>query len=381
MTRRLHTSYPAISDLALKAKKRIPHFAWEYLDSGTGEEDCLVRNRQAFSDVTLTPKFMQGKLEPNLKTSLFGVEYDYPFGMGPVGLTGLMWPGAEKILAKTAATCNIPYTLSTVATESAETIGPLTEGRGWFQLYPPYNDELRHDLLKRAKAAGFTTLVVTADVPTGSRRERQVRAGVSVPPRRTLRTYFHAAIRPEWTLATLKYGEPRFKGLESYLDSKDLQNMLTFMGKAFGGNLDWGYLASVREQWDGPIVLKGVLDAETAAKAAAMGFEGIVVSNHGGRQCDASPASMSALPEIKSAVDGEIKILLDRGVRTGLDIARAIALGADFVLLGRAFMYGVAALGKKGGVHTAEILADDLENNMIQLGCNQLSDLPLRLKR
>ncbi len=379
MSQELHTTYPSISDLASKAKKRIPHFAWEYLDSGTGQEDCIPRNRQAFSDVTLTPQLMQGLFKPELTTSLFGVDYSMPFGMAPVGLTGLMWPGAEKILAKTAATCNIPYTLSTVATESPETIGPLTNGMGWFQLYPPRNEELLVDLLQRAKDSGFKVLIVTADVPTGSRRERQLRAGVSVPPRKTLRTYYHAAIRPQWTIETLRNGEPRFKGLEKYLDANDMQNMLAFMGTAFGGTLDWGYLARLREIWEGPIILKGILDVASAKKSVDIGLDGVVVSNHGGRQIDAAPAALKALPAIKAAVGDDTKVLFDSGVRTGLDIARAIALGADFVLLGRAFVYGVAALGSKGGVHVAEILRDDLDNNMIQLGCRDLSSLPSRL--
>jgi L-lactate dehydrogenase (cytochrome) len=379
LKQQLHTKYPAISDLADKAKRRIPHFAWEYLDSGTGIEDCVPRNRAAFSDVILTPQFMQGVFEPDTKTSLFGVDYDLPFGVAPVGLTGLMWPGAEKILAKAAAHYQIPYTLSTVATEAPETIGPLAGGMGWFQLYPPRRAELRKDILKRAKNSGFTTLVITADVPTGSSRERQRRAGVTVPPKTGLRTLFHAAMRPHWSLATLRYGQPSFRGLEKYLDVKDMQNMTAFMGKELGGSLDWNYLKAVRAEWDGPILLKGVLDAETAKQAVAAGLDGVIVSNHGGRQCDAVPASLHVLPEIKAAVGNDIKVLFDSGVRTGLDIIRALALGADFVLLGRPFMYGVAALAEAGGNHAIEILHDDLKNNMIQLGCRNLYELAARL--
>lgn len=375
----LHTRYPAISDLAAKAKKRIPHFAWEYLDSGTGLEDAVQRNRDAFTEVTLTPKFMQGLFEPDTRTSLFGTEYALPFGVAPVGLTGLMWPEAEKILARAAAQHRIPYSLSTVATETPETIGPLTDGMGWFQLYPPHRKEMRQDLLQRAKDSGFTTLLITADVPTGSCRERQRRAGVTVPPQINLRTLYHAAIRPQWTLRTLQYGQPRFRGLEKYADAKAMQKMTAFMGSNLGGTLDWDYLEAVREEWDGPIMLKGVLDIEEAKQAAAIGLDGIIVSNHGGRQCDGTPAALHRLPEIKQAVGDEIKVLYDSGVRTGLDVIRALALGADFVLLGRPFMYGVAALGEVGGTHAIEILRDDLKNNMIQLGCRELGELSARL--
>lgn len=379
MNNSLASRYPSIDDLRRKAKRRIPHFAWEYLDSGTGDEHCLARNRQAFADVTLTPQFMQGAFEPQISTRLFGIDYSAPFGVAPVGLTGLMWPRAEQILAKSAARFRIPYSLSTVATEAPEVIGPLTDGMGWFQLYPPRKPEVRRDLLQRAREAGFTTLLVTVDVPIGSRRERQLRAGVSVPPKTTLRTLYHCTIRPSWTLATLQAGVPRFRGLEKYSSGNDMRQMIAFLGESFGGTLDWDYLGALRDEWDGPILLKGILDIEQAQQAVARGFDGIVVSNHGGRQFDGAPASLEVLASIRSALGEEFKIVLDSGARSGLDVARAIALGADFVLLGRAFMFSVAALGAVGGDHAVEILSDDLKNNMIQLGCRTLDELHLRL--
>jgi L-lactate dehydrogenase (cytochrome) len=291
-----------------------------------------------------------------------------------------MWPRAERILAMAAATHRFPYTLSTAATEAPETIGPLAEGMGWFQLYPPRSEKIRRDLLLRAKDSGFTTLLVTADVPVAGRRERQVQAGVTVPPRITPLMLWRSAIRPAWAFATLKAGIPRFRGLEKYLDGRDMRDMLTFIGQELGGTLDWEYLEAVREEWDGPIVLKGVLDVGEAERAVSIGYDGIMVSNHGGRQFDGAPAAISVLPAIVSAVGDRAAILFDSGVRGGLDIARALALGADFVLLGRAFMYGVSALGKRGGNHVAQILKDDLTNNMTQLGCSNLSELTSRLQ-
>ena len=380
MTQQLHSRYPAISDLAEKAKKRIPHFAWEYLDSGTGIEDGIKRNREAFSNVTFTPKFMQGRFEPDTSTTLFGTQYALPFGVAPVGLTGLMWPEAEKILARAAGQYRIPYSLSTVATEAPEAIGPLADGMGWFQLYPPHQESLRQDLLKRAKDSGFTTLLVTADVPIGSTRERQRRAGVTVPPKITPRMLYHVALRPHWALATLRYGQPAFRGLEKYLDSKDMQHMNEFMAKELAGTLDWDYLKAVREEWDGPIVLKGILDPEQAKVAAEMGLDGIVVSNHGARQCDGLAAPLDVLTAIKKAAGDDMSVIYDSGVRTGLDIIRALAMGADFVMMGRPFMYGVAALGEAGGAHAIEILRDDLKNNMIQLGCARIDELSARLR-
>jgi L-lactate dehydrogenase (cytochrome) len=318
---------------------------------------------------------MRGRFEPETETTLFGRTYAAPFGVAPVGLTGLMWPEAENILARAAARFRIPYSLSTVATQAPETIGPLADGMGWFQLYPPRDPAIRRDLLQRAKDAGFTTLLVTADVPTGSTRERQRRAGVSVPPRITPLMLWRCAIRPWWSLSTLHSGIPRFRGIEKYADGQTLQNMTAFIGQGLGGTLDWAYLDAVRAEWDGPIVIKGIMSVADVRDALAFGADGIGVSNHGARQCDGTPAAIEVLPRIAAVVEGRVPIIFDSGIRTGLDIARALALGADFVLCGRAFMYGVAALGEKGGEHVAEMLLTDLRNNMSQLGCRTIAEL------
>jgi len=370
--------YPSIEDLRRRAKGRIPHFAWEYIDSGTGADECMRRNRAALQAVTLVPEFMKGAFEPQLTTRLFNTDYAVPFGVSPVGLTALMWPRAERILARAAARHRFPYTLSTAATEAPETIGPLAEGMGWFQLYPPRRTDIRQDLIARARDSGFTTLLVTADVPVASRRERQVRAGVVVPPKITPRMLYRCMVRPTWSLATLVAGSPRFRGLEKYIDGSDMRDMLSFIGQELGGSLDWAYLEAVRQEWDGPLVLKGILTTAEAERAAAIGFDGVMVSNHGGRQFDGAPAAIDVLPAIAEAVGQRTKILFDSGVRGGLDIARALALGADFVLMGRAFMYGVAALGRRGGDHVAELLKADLINNMTQLGCATLDQLRAR---
>jgi len=375
----LMNRYPSVADLRRRAHRRIPHFAWEYLDSGTGADECVRRNREALAAVTLMPQFMKGVFEPDLSTTLFGIHYDTPFGVAPVGLTALMWPRAEQILARAAAKYRFPYALSTAATTAPETIGPLAAGMGWFQLYPPRRPEIRRDLLLRARDSGFTTLLVTADLPVASRRERQLRAGVSVPPKTTALMLYRCAVRPAWTLATLVAGRPRFHGLEKYLDGRDMRDMLSFIGEELGGTFDWEYLQQLRDEWSGPIVLKGVLDVDLAERAVVLGCEGIMVSNHGGRQFDGAPAAISVLPAIAKAVGDRAKILFDSGVQSGLDIARALALGADFVLLGRAFMFGVAALGKRGGEHTARILIADLKNNMTQLGCATVGELADRV--
>ena len=370
--------FPAITDLQHRAKRRLPYFSWEYLDSGTGQEHCISRNQSALQEITLLPRLMNGDARAALETELFGVNYKAPFGIAPVGLTGLMWPGIEKILAKTAANFSIPYCLSTVATETPETIGPLVDGNGWFQLYPPGDRDIRRDLLARFEESGFTTLVITADTPVQSQRERQKRAGVSVPPKRGLKNYLSAALSPAWSLSTLQYGMPRFRTMEKYVDAKDIAEIGAYMN-ANMGTLDWQYLTDTRREWNGPMLIKGILSPSDARQCIECGADGVIVSNHGGRQFDGAPGAIDALPAIVNEIAGDGKVLFDSGVRGGLDICRALALGADFVLLGRAFIYGAVALGQRGSDHVAELLIADMNSNLANVGCTDLNKLPTYL--
>ncbi len=368
--------YPAVSDLQRLTRKRLPLIAWEYLDCGTGDERAVARNLERMAEVTLAPVFMKGDLKPDLTTTLFGRTYSVPFGAAPVGLTGLMWPRAELILAAAAAKHRFPFCLSTVATQSPEVVGPIAGDMGWFQLYPPRRPELRDDLLRRAMDAGFHTLVVTADVPMGSRRERTSRAGLETPPRITARFMYEALKHPTWTIQTLLAGLPRLRAIEQYADSKKMGEVASYVGRELGGSLTWDYIREVREIWDGPVILKGILHPDDAEQAIQVGVDGIQVSNHGARQFDGTLAAIDALPPIVRRVRGRARILFDSGVRTGLDIIRALSLGADFVLLGRAFIYGVGAFGKTGGDHVFEILKADLETNMVNLGCAGVDEIP-----
>lgn len=370
---------PAIGDLERRARRRIPHFAWEYLDSGTGAEQARDRNIESLRRITFTPQLLKGPLDPSIRTELFGVEYAAPIGIAPIGLTGLIWPGADAALAQTAATERIPYVLSTVATEMPEVAGPASGGMGWFQLYPPRDADIRASLLERAAASGFSVLVVTADVPAASRRERQRKARVRVPPVIGPRLVAQAAIRPAWSVAVLRHGLPRFRGLESYIDAATMRNTAGFVGANLGGTLSYEYLAEVRSLWDGPLVVKGILDPGDAQRCVDVGADAIQVSNHGGRQLDGAPGAIDALARIVEQVGASVPVLFDSGVRSGLDVARAVALGASFVFCGRAFMFGLAALGPPGVAHALEILTDDLVNVMSQTGCQRLDELADRL--
>ena len=372
---RYANQYPAIEDLARRAKARIPYVAWEYLQSGTGDEALLQRNRAALQGITFTPRCCKGFLQPKIETELFGRKYAAPCGIAPVGLTGLMWPKVEQYLAETADRCQIPYTLSTVATDTPEVIGPRVGDMGWFQLYPPREAEFRQSLLQRARDAGFHTLIVTADVPMPSRRERTKRAGLRMPPRLTPRMIWQGLTHPAWTWATLQNGLPRLKTVEKYATHTNMKFVSNMVGNRLGGTLSWDYCRTICEEWNGPVILKGILHPDDARKAIDVGMDGIVVSNHGGRQFNGAKAAIEALPPVVEAVGSQTKILFDSGVRTGLDIMRALSLGAEFVLLGRAFIYGVAALGRYGGDHVVEILTDDLKNNLVQLGVESCAEL------
>ncbi|MCC6000017.1 MAG: alpha-hydroxy-acid oxidizing protein [Pararhodobacter sp.] len=359
--------YPALSDLRARARRRLPHFVWEYLDSATGTEAVKAVNRAALDGIRLTPRVLAGPLAPALDTRLLGTDYSAPFGIAPVGMSGLIWPGAEAALARHAAAHGIPYGLSTVATRLPEEIGPLAGAMGWFQLYPPADPGIRADIVQRARRAGFRVLVLTVDVPGTSRRERQRRADLAIPPKKTPRMIWQAALRPGWSLGTLRHGIPRLRLMDEYLKIDSNAPSTAHAGYQLRVNPDWAYVQALRDLWDGPLVLKGVLRPEDAARAQAEGVDAVWVSNHAGRQFDGCPAVADVLPAIRAAVP-DLPLIADGGVDGGLDILRLIAQGANFVMLGRAWHDALAALGPAGPAHLDHILRDDLIANMHQLG-------------
>ena len=371
----LMNRYPAVVDLQKQAVKRIPKVAKEYLETGTDNDEALHRNTSAFQKIRFKPEFLKGELKTDISCNLFGAAYSAPFGIAPIGLMSLMWPHIEIMLAKAAKDLGIPFSLSTVATETPEIVGQYTGDMGWFQLYTPKEIELAFNFLDRARNSGFKTLLITIDIPQPSRRQRTKRAGLQTPPKISGDFIWEAIKNPTWTYKTLKRGIPKLKMIEPHPEFKEMMSVGGFMDNYVGGNLTWDYVQILRDYWKGPVVLKGILHEKDAIKAAELGFDGIVVSNHGGRQLDAAVSSIEVLPKIVNAVSGRIKVLFDSGIRTGLDIIRAIALGADFVLIGRPFVYGVCALQEFGGHHVYQILKEEMENNMRQLGVQNLSGI------
>ena len=371
----LADKYPRISDMKDRAIKRMPHFAAEYLFSGTGYDRAMDHNQEILKNIFLTPRYLKGTVEANLKTKLFNRTYDAPFGIAPVGMTSLIWPGAEVTLAKLANKVNIPYTLSTVACASIEKVGMHLDNNGWFQLYPPKDKNIRDDLLKRATDSGYEVLVITSDIPASSRRERLRMAGVSVPPKINLRTILQAAISPTWSLGVLKNGMPQFATMDKYQNSQGNKKISKgYAGSQMDRYLDWDYLEEVRNIWKGPIVLKGLMDNRDALKAKDY-VDAIYLSNHGGRQLDIAPSPLQVLPNIRKDVGNEFPILIDSGFYSGQDVVKGLMLGADFVMIGRPFLIGLAAVGTQGAAHAHYIIKDEIENIMEQVCAKNIEEL------
>ena len=373
------SKYPRLTDLEAKAKSRIPAFMFAYLDAGTGRDIAKEANEAAYRDISLTPQFLRGRVSADTTTPLLGRTYGAPFGVAPIGLSSTIWPGAEQILARAAKAHNFPYALSTVAGDSIERVVKAGGDITWFQLYPPADRDICFDLMRRAQDCGVETLVVTADVPAPSRRERMRLSGGPVGSRGksmyTPRVIMQSMVRPEWSLRMLANGGPRFRNMEPYAAKFGDMGITEFIGSQLNGGLDWDYLDVIRDRWPGKLLLKGILHGQDAERAARAGVDGLVISNHGGRQLDAAPHPLYQLPHIRAVVGNKMPLIVDSGIRSGLDVAKAIASGADFVMIGRSFLYAVAALGNRGGEHAAGILMDELQDVMRQLGVENIDGL------
>ncbi len=378
MSFNINTNYPSIEHLRIKASKRMPKFSYEYLTEGCNDDFNVYKNTKEIRDVELMPQYLNKKVNTSLKKELFGHIYDAPLGICPIGLQALMWPKTAEILAKTSVKHNIPFTLSTVTTMSIEKAAKITNGNFWFQLYHPADNNVTDDILKRAKDNGCNVLVLLSDVPTFGYRPKDIYNGLGMPPKMMLRNVLEVLKKPSWAWETLRNGIPSFDTMTKYMPEKgmDLQQLGTFMDKTFSGKLDEDKIKRIQDQWDGKIVIKGIASVHDAQKAVDLGVDGIIVSNHGGRQLDAGPSSISTLGPIVEKFKGKLKIMMDGGMRTGPDIARVLASGADFTFLGRPFMYGTGALGKAGGDQVASILKREFQQVMEQLGCENVNDLP-----
>lgn len=375
-----NSEYPSIDHLRERARQRMPRFAFEYLEGGCFSEVNLRRNTDEIREVRLRPWYLSDYPGANLQTEIFGQVYEAPFGVAPIGLQGLMWPRSTEILAKAAADNGIPFILSTVGTASIETVAEITSGKAWFQLYHPAELDLRDKLIDRVKAAGFPVLVILADTPTFAYRPKEIRNGLSIPPRMSLRNISQMLVRPTWCLGQLTAGKPEFKTMKPYIPKGlNMKHLGLFMNKTFSGRLTADKIKAIRDRWPGKLVVKGIVTPEDAELALRLGVDGMIVSNHGGRQLDAGESTIRPLTALATEFGSRTTMMLDSGVRSGPDVACVLASGAKFVFMGRSFMYGVGALGNRGGDHTIFMLKRQLRQVMEQIGCASVSDLPKHL--
>jgi len=366
----------ASTDYRAAAKSKLPPFLFHYIDGGSYGEHTLRRNTEDLAEIALKQRVLNDMSDLNLETELFGEKLAMPIALAPVGLTGMYARRGEVQAAKAAANKGIPFTMSTVSVCPIEEVAPAIERPMWFQLYVLKDRGFMKNVLERAKAAGVTTLVFTVDMPVPGARYRDMHSGMS-GPNAAVRRVFQSMRHPSWAVDVGLLGKPHDLGnISTYRGSPTkLEDYIGWLGDNFDPSISWKDLEWIRDFWDGPMVIKGILDEEDAKDAVRFGADGIVVSNHGGRQLDGVLSSAKALPSIADAVKGDTKILVDSGIRTGLDVVRMMALGADCTLLGRSFVYALAAQGQAGVENLLDLYDKEMRVAMTLTGAKTIKDL------
>jgi isopentenyl diphosphate isomerase/L-lactate dehydrogenase-like FMN-dependent dehydrogenase len=375
----------SVSDFRTRARRRIPKFAFDYLDGGAGDEKGIARNIEAFDEIRLLPRMLVNTEQIDLSTIFFGRKWDAPFGTAPIGVGNLMWPRAEQMIARAALGANIPYSISTPACTSLEDIRAIAGENAWFQLYVGRAEAMVTGLVSRAEEAGYDVMLVTVDVPVPPRRLRDIRNKFTMPFAWSPWVIWQLLIHPEWSIRTAIAGRPRFANMERYAPIQGVQPLARYMSSNTTGRFDWDELKKLRDRWKRKLVPKGLLTPEDAVKAKEIGCDAVVVSNHGGRQLTSLPASIEMLPEIRKAVGPKYPLLLDSGIRSGEHIVKALASGADFVLIGRAMIYAVAGLGSTGPKTAINLLRAEMLQTLGQIGYTDIASLkaaaPVRVPR
>ena len=368
-----------IDDLRRMAQRRLPRVAWDYLERGAEDDLTMAANRKALERIAFRPRTLVDVSNRSLQHSLFGNTYTAPFGIAPTGAAGLYCHDADVALARAAAAAGVPFVLSTASFVAMERVAREAAGHKWFQLYMSKDRAAAERLVKRALAAGFEALVVTTDVPVGANREYNLRNGFAIPFRINARNVVDGVMHPRWLTGVflktlLSDGIPRFRNVDSEEGGRIVAKDLSAF-RARRDALDWSDIAWLRTIWPHKLLVKGILVAEDARLALANGADGVVVSNHGGRQLDGARAAIDALPEIVEAVGGKMAVLFDSGVRRGADVVKALALGADFVFFGRATLYGASVDGERGVARALEIIRSETDRVMALIGCGRVDDL------
>ena len=370
----LRSGEPAsISDFRLLAARRVPRMFFDYLDGGTGAELALDTNRRAFDAIKLVPRYLdESGRSDGSPTTVFGETYSIPLGVSPVGVAGFVWPGAEMAMAHLASQFQIPFILSMVATASMEDIFAAAGPKAWLQVYPTRDGAILADIVRRAKEIGYKVLVPTIDSPVISRRDRDIRNGFATPFGISPRTIWTFLTRPAWLREIARNGIPECALFRPYAPKSartSFERVAFAESQVQTATYTFEGLKRLRELWPGRLVVKGVLSASDAELATEIGADGIIVSNHGGRQLDAAPASVDVLMRLADRFGSKTTLMLDSGVRSGLDVVRALSVGAELAFSGRTFYYAVGALGSEGGRRAIEMLTDEFRRSLAQIGC------------
>jgi len=366
----LHKRFPTSAYLRARAPRNVPFFAFEYGDTGAGADAGIVDNWAAFDAIKVVPRYGVMPSLPPTTVKLFGRQYTAPIGIAPMGGPSLVWPGADLLMAKAAQEAGIPYTLGVAGGATIEEVAKVAPDVFWFQLYrfARNHHKIGFDLIRRAQEAGVKVLALTLDVPVRTTRSRESYAGLGSEFRPSARMIYEMMVRPKWLMALVRNGYPRFATLRSYAGDVGTNETINFARREMGGAFSWEEVARYRERWKGPMLVKGILHPADAEKALALGIDGIWVSNHGGRQIEALAASIDVLPAIVSTVGKRATIVLDSGIRSGQDVMRALALGADAAFAGKSFLWSVAALGDVGPSHLIDLYIDELRSSLGQIG-------------
>ena len=368
------TKIHTIDDAIRLSKKRLPKLVFDFIDGASGDDKLAEINSTALDQIRLEPKVFRNVENRNLSKKIFDFDFNYPFGFAPMGMTNLSWPEADKMIAKESAYNNIPTCVSMASSTTLEDMFTFSEGHSWMQIYIFQSEEFIMELLKRAENIGYKVLILTVDVPILSRRARDDRNGFGYPFKIGPKQFLDFALHPQWSLTTLLKGAPKPM---NYVTSKSGDQI--FRRKESRGATDWNTLKRVRDAWKGKLIIKGVMNSEDALKIKEAGADAIQVSNHGGRQLDSATASINALPLIRKSLGDNFPILFDSGIRSGSDILRALALGADFVMFGRPLMYAIGADGSRGLRRIINLIKEELSTNLGLVGLTDINEVDKKI--
>ena len=364
-----------VDDLRLIAKRKLPRAVFDFIDGAADDESTLRANMADFDEIKLKQRILANVGVTRLDTSILGSPAAAPLIIGPTGLANMTWPDADLILSSEAGAAGIPFVLSTSSGSTIEEVASASKGRRWFQLYVFKDRTITEGLIQRAQASGYEALVITVDVPVVGKRRRDVRNGFTIPLSLTPSSVFDFAMHPQWCLDIWRHGVPKMRNFSDTLVSTRATSHAALMNSQLDPTLTWAIIPWLRDRWKGPILIKGILSLEDATQAVAHGADGIIISNHGGRQLDGVPSSIKALEQIGPKLGSQVPLFLDGGVRRGSDIVRAVALGAQAVLIGRPTLYAAAAGGGDGIRRCLQILFEDMHRILAQIGRSSMADV------